>query len=1624
MTPALLHRPVRFFYFLLLSGLLATTAQLQAQDLAVTIDGQDVMCAGFPMGAAVANATGGTTPYTYLWSTGATTRAITSLMAGPYSVTVTDTEGDTAVANVVINEPDAPLEATIPQPIQCDEPFAISAVTTGGTVPYTYRWSTGESARTISVPTGSYCVTVIDNNLCGTVACVDVAPNQPTVAVVTTDVTCADDNDGTLTAAASEGTPPYQYAWSTGASGPTLVNQPAGTYTVTVTDSNGCTASASGTVSDADPITGRIIGDATVCPGVPDAFLRIAPMGGTGNYTYVWSFNGNTGQGIGPLGAGTYFVTVTDGNGCTLVDDFVITETPAVIIDGEVTDASCAGVSDGSITTTITGGVPAFRYNWSTGATTPGITGLAPGSYSVTVTDRDGCRSDSTFVVGQGAELSLSGAITSIDCSGDSTGAIDLTVVGGAPAGTTYEWSNGATTQDISGLAAGQYNVTVTAPSGCMATAGFFIVQPAPIDLTLTSTPVDCGGESTGSITVAATGGAGGFTYDWSNGATTPTITDLAAGTYVVTVTDANDCTALATATITEADPITGQIIGDATVCPGVADAFLRIAPVGGTPPYTYLWSFNSNTGQGIGPLGAGIYSVTVTDANGCTLVDDFTITETDAPGIAGVVTNASCAGVDNGSIATTVSGGIAPYRYDWSTGANTPSITNLMPGDYTVTVTDANGCQSAATFTVGQDDALELEATITSLTCNGDSSGIINLTVVGGAPAGTTYSWSNGATTQDLTGLDAGQYSVTVVGPSGCATTAIYTVTEPAPITVTVSVNDIDCGGDSTGSIDVAASGGTAPYVYTINGIATTLPITDLSAGTYTLSVTDANGCSETSVVTVNEAPALICEVVVTQEIDGDDNGELRVDVTGGMAPFAYTWSDGGAMSNVRTDLSAGTYTVTVTDANGCETVCSATLRAFEPNPIIDIEEECSCLSNQLGDDDGQFRQTVVVTAAPGQSWTVVSSQNAFVDAGAGPPTVPQVLPNGTVLTESAAPGQPNLSLYILPVRVVDGQAFTITVGNGVTQLSVTNQCDYPEIVFINPPTGTFCTAGDPDPVPLNATVTVNGAPASGTVTFTVNGNPATVFAPATSPTGTISIVATYTPDDVDSCSVSIETQVEVTDDCPAKLGDFVWEDLNGNGQQDIGEPGIEGVTATVTSQDGTYMDVTTTDETGMYMFFVPPGTYKVTFSQPDELMVTTANSGDDATDSDVDPNTLMTGFYTVGPNEMDLTIDAGFVNPCIDNVDDPGEIGFDQTICGPGNVPDELVEIAPATGGVGPLEYLWMYVRVSAPATSPYIPIPNTNSPNYQPGPIFEDTYFIRCVRRANCQFIETDRVRVSVGDQASGNVSAPRTLCVNESGTFTATGVQVGSQVRWSFAGPAASTLLSGRTVTNSWSAAGTYNGSLIITRGGCESRRPFRVSVTANPSRCGGSLEAIGATVNVQAREVTIEWSVPTDEAGYTFVLERSMNGRDFEPAMADITSPMFENEERMWFRQSDQSPRAGRTFYRVRLVDAEFGDLISNVVEMDLTVAATSLGQVYPNPSRNGRVEVQLTNWVETDEEVTIRLYDTNGKLVGNPRHGVGSDVSLSLDTQGRPAGIYLLEVRAGNRREVHRVVVR
>ncbi len=345
----------------------------------------------------------------------------------------------------------------------------------------------------------------------------------------------------------------------------------------------------------------------------------------------------------------------------------------------------------------------------------------------------------------------------------------------------------------------------------------------------------------------------------------------------------------------------------------------INLTVSGGTSPYTYSWS-NGATTEDITGLAAGDYTVTITDANGCTTSLPVTV-ETDVSTITvtPVITNTTCT-ASIGAINLTVSGGTAPYTYSWSNGATTEDITGLAAGDYTVTITDANGCTTSKPVTVETDvSTITVTPVITNTTCTA-SIGAINLTVSGGT-APYTYSWSNGATTEDITGLAAGDYTVTITDANGCTTSKPVTVeTDVSTITVTPVITNTTCTA-SIGAINLTVSGGTAPYTYSWSNGATTEDITGLAAGDYTVTITDANGCTTSKPVTVgSDNVNFTVTPVVTNTTCTASIGAIALIVSGGTAPYTYLWNNGATTPNIN-GLAAGTYTLTITDVNGCTT-------------------------------------------------------------------------------------------------------------------------------------------------------------------------------------------------------------------------------------------------------------------------------------------------------------------------------------------------------------------------------------------------------------------------------------------------------------------------------------------------------------------------------------------------------------------------------------------------------------------------------------------------------------------------------------------------------------------------------
>jgi hypothetical protein len=759
------------------------------------------------------------------------------------------------------------------------------------------------------------------------------------------DILCNGASTGSIDLSVSGGTSPYTYNWGGGVTTQDRTGLAAGTYTVTVTDSKGCTATKSVTIDQPPVLTLTSTKVNVTCNGGNNGSIDLTVTGGTTPYTYNWG-GGITTQDRSGLTAGTYTVTVTDGNACTKTLATTVTQPSAMAFTASPKPPACYGGNDGDIYIDITtGATPNYSYNWTRtgGGSGSGssittepfyIPNLTAGTYAITITNGNGCTATaSAVVVNQPSDLNLTTSVTNILCAGQTTGAIDLTVSGGTP-GYTYNWGGGITTQDRSGLAAGTYTVTVTDASGCTKTTSAVISQPGSLSLSVTKVDVACFGGSTGSINLTVSGGTSPYTYNWGGGITTEDRSNLAAGSYTVTVSDVNACTKTISATITQ--PASGMTVTETNVdvlCAGNSTGSIDVTVSGGTSPYTYNWGGGITTQDRSG-LAAGTYTLTVTDANSCTKTVSATITEPAALSLSTTQVNVLCNGAASGSIDLTVTGGTSPYTYDWSNdGPENPDndpqdLSNLLIGTYTVTVTDANSCTKTISATITlQPAVLILTTSPVNVLCKGASTGSVDLTVVGGVSP-YTYIWTNSATTQDLSNLAAGTYTVTVSDANSCTKTASVTITEPSTaLSVTETNVDVLCFGASTGSIDVSVSGGTSPYTYNWGGGITTQDRSGLAAGTYTVTVTDANACTKTVSATITQPSALtVSETNVDVLCFGANTGSIDVTVSGGTSPYTYNWG-GGITTQDRTGLAAGTYTVTVTDANSCTKTVSATI-------------------------------------------------------------------------------------------------------------------------------------------------------------------------------------------------------------------------------------------------------------------------------------------------------------------------------------------------------------------------------------------------------------------------------------------------------------------------------------------------------------------------------------------------------------------------------------------------------------------------------------------------------------------------------------------------------------------------
>lgn len=750
------------------------------------------------------------------------------------------------------------------------------------------------------------------------------APLMATIANFT-NVSCFGDNDGTATAQGVDGIPPYSYAWSSGSNSQTATNLFAGSYTVTVTDGNASTATAMVSIGQPTEVMLNVTGQTNNdCNGEEEGSATVSATGGTGDFSYSWS-NGGNGPGQFNLAAGTYSVTATDENGCTDVTTVTITAPPAIdLLVTNISDISCNGDDDGSATVTADGGAGPYTYTWSNGANGPTQNFLPAGGYEVTVTDQNGCTSTTFLEITEPLELeAILISTTDVSCIGDADGTAVVSGLGGTP-DYFYSWSIGGGGTAMANLDAGDYSVTVEDVNGCTAIVDFVIFEPDPILVNADMVNIDCNGNSTGSISVSSSGGAGNYTYSWSNGGSGTMQSGLAAGMYSLTVSDENGCSATDNFTLTEPEVLMANPTSTPESEAGASDGTASANPTGGTPPYSYMWS-NLATTQMITGLSPGSYTLTVSDANACSSIQSVTVSSGNCVLSATVqVTLVTCNGMMDGTAAPIISNGTPPYTFAWSNGSTDSLVTALGPGSYTVTIMDGSDCETTANTMITQPMAINVTVQTTAISEVGAMDGTASAMPTGGTPP-YTYIWSNAENTMTINGLAAGTYSVTVTDANGCAMTGSGTIQDIncPPVTETGStITDVSCFGGSDGSIDLNVTGGTPPYTYSWDSGQATEDLTDLSAGIYMVTIIDAEGCIGNVSFTVNEPPALNITVdsVLTEEIN--DDGAIYITVTGGTPPYSFVWTDFSGEIATSEDLvgvGAGDYDVLVTDANGC---------------------------------------------------------------------------------------------------------------------------------------------------------------------------------------------------------------------------------------------------------------------------------------------------------------------------------------------------------------------------------------------------------------------------------------------------------------------------------------------------------------------------------------------------------------------------------------------------------------------------------------------------------------------------------------------------------------------------------
>jgi len=979
----------------------------QPEQLAVIIDAENIDCNGNDNGSVNAVVTGGIPDYTYVWrnsmgSLVSTNQSITDLPPDTYSVTVTDANGYTANASVIITEPDIIISpVTSISHVTC---FGLSNGSiilnpSGGEMPYTMSWYEINTPSDIlstssilnNVPAGSYHFSLTDNNNCSHDTVIEIT--QPDALIISSvevhNLPCPYDiNTGWAVVHFSGATQPYTFTWTDassiniGINNDTVTGLVPGDYNIMIQDNNSCPSANAGfsvTIPEAFNLTG--ITDSVSCFNGNDGSVLLSVEGGTPGYSYDWTPEAENTAYLQNLNAGNYSVIVSDANSCTAETSFIVGEPDAELTASVIQTEFilCYDDSTAEFELTVSGGTPPYSINWSDTEANTGFlnlaeegtisqSGLPSSDYSITVTDSRFCETTTSISISQPVNIIYSFEdIEPASCNGFADASVAISANGGTGS-LNYLWdemTSPVTTTVYSDIIAGWHYITITDDNMCQKYDSVFISQPDILTSDLVNDLyVLCYGDSTASTSIVISGGTPDYTIQWynesfENAGNSQWINGLGAGDYYLSITDSHDCLYVDTVTVNQPDALTASMDSINPSCYMYQDGQIWVTVTGGTPEYSYDWDSPGATDSDTAfSVPQGMWHVTVTDANMCRIYDSVSVAHPDRIEISDVTTHVDCSAF-MGTSTLTVTGGTVPYEYAWSTEDSTSSVINLPGGPHTVTVTDNNSCSLSYEINVpviGRNYVNLLQTNY--ILCYGDYTGALQVQVSGHPPYSYNWNITPASDTSFYDNLPAGEYSVTVNDSWNCIGDTTYTITQPDELIISFASQNVLCRNESTGWISTTVTGGTADYSLNWHhNSSSNYDLTDLPVGTYYLDVTDENGCSASNFITITEPDSsLFAAIAVTNtNCFGSDDGQAFAQGQGGTPPYSYHWT--GPNNHIidtavtGMNLFPGYYRLTVTDANNCKYYTQASIG--EPGPItISVDQYMgpSCQGNWDG--------------------------------------------------------------------------------------------------------------------------------------------------------------------------------------------------------------------------------------------------------------------------------------------------------------------------------------------------------------------------------------------------------------------------------------------------------------------------------------------------------------------------------------------------------------------------------------------------------------------------------------------------------------------------------------------------